>query len=202
MNLTRSQQRILQAIKELQSEQGHSPTLQELASHLGIKAPTVHQHLKKMQETGAIHRESKKARSIEILLPSRSMIDEVVLVPVIGLIAAGKPNWSSEDFLGEVAVAREWVKGRCYALRVDGLSMLGANISDGDYVLVRQQSIAQHGEIVVARVNDKATLKRLYAQGDKVELRAENPDYQPIEVSLEDDFRILGKVLRILKRAM
>lgn len=125
-------------------------------------------------------------------------IADLIPVPIVGTVAAGQPIFAEENIVGEVLVEGRIVRtGRCYALEITGDSMINAGIQEGDLIIVRQQPMAENGDIVVALLGDDATVKRLYIKDAQVELRPENPMYQPIPVTPDDSFRILGKVLAI-----
>lgn len=199
--LTEAQTNLLNAITQLMQSLGVPPTVKELADALSIRPPSVHELLKRLEDKGYIRRKPRKARSLEILkslAPSRS---NLIAVPVIGTVAAGTPILAVENRIGEVMVDAAVVRGNCFALLVQGDSMIDADINDGDHVVVRQQRIAEHGDIVVAMVGDFATVKRLFISEDRIELRPENKRLQPIHVGPEDDLKIIGKVLHVCSKA-
>ena len=116
-------------------------------------------------------------------------------------MAAGHALLAEENVLGEVMVERRVVaSGRHFALRITGNSMRDAAINDGDIVIVRQQPVAQHNDIVVALLGGDATVKRLYIREHEIELRPENPDYKPIPINPDDELRIVGKVVAVRRR--
>ncbi|MBF0182754.1 MAG: transcriptional repressor LexA [Magnetococcales bacterium] len=193
---TPAQERMLIAIREYIETNGISPTVQELGSILGIRAPSVHEQIAAMIEKGLLKRIPRKARSLEIVDPAPRIM-ELISVPIIGTVTAGVPILAMENQIGEVLMEAHVVRGTCFALQVKGDSMIDARIADGDLVIVRRQPIAENGDIVVALLEDEATVKRLYVAGDIVELRPANPAYQPIVVGPEDNLRILGKVLAV-----
>ena len=199
--LTETQTNLLNAITQLRQSLGEPPTVKELADLLCIKPPSVHELLKRLEEKGYIRRTPRKARSLEILkslAPSRS---NLIAVPIIGTVAAGTPILAVENRIGVVMVDAAVVRGNCFALLVQGDSMIDADINDGDHVVVRQQPIAEHGDIIVAMVGDSATVKRLFISDDRIELRPENKRLQPIHVGPEDDLKIIGKVLHVCSKA-
>lgn len=199
--LTEAQTSLLNAITQLMHSLGVPPTVKELADALSIQPPSVHELLKRLEAKGYIRRKPRKARSLEILkslAPSRS---NLIAVPIIGTVAAGTPILALENRIGEVMVDAAVVRGNCFALLVQGDSMIDADINDGDHVVVRQQPIAEHGDIIVAMVGDSATVKRLFISDDRIELRPENKRLQPIHVGPEDDLKIIGKVLHVCSKA-
>ena len=118
----------------------------------------------------------------------------------MGRVPAGTPLLAAENLIGELLVDSRTARGRCFALEVQGDSMIDADIEDGDYVIVRQQQLAESGEIVVAMLEGEATVKRLHLAGDAIELRPENQSFSPIPIDPDHDFRILGKVVAVHHR--
>jgi len=132
----------------------------------------------------------------------RSANDEsligLVTIPLVGTVVAGHPLMAQENLLGELLVDASTVRsGRHFALKVSGQSMMNAGISSGDVVIVRQQPLADHRDIVVALLNDEATVKRLHYRSGEVALLPENPNFKPIPVGPDDDLRIVGKVVAV-----
>ena len=198
--LTESQTNLLNAITRLRESHGVPPTVKEIADLLSIQPPSVHEALKRLEEKGVIRRTPRKARSLEIVKPITPSRSNLVSVPVIGKVAAGTPIFAVENRIGEVMVDASVVRGNCFALQVEGDSMIDVNINDGDHVVVRQQPIAEHGDIVVAMIDDSATVKRLFISDDHIELRPENKRLKPIQVGADDDLRIIGKVLHVCSK--
>lgn len=193
---TPGQLRMLAAIKEFIAGHGMSPTVAELGEMLGIKPPSVHEQLAAMIRKGMVRRLPRKARSLEVVVENPPVAG-LVSVPIVGLVAAGRPILAVENRIGEILVEASVARGACFALRVKGDSMIEANIREGDLVIVRRQPIAENGDIVVALLQDEATVKRLFISEETIELRPANPAYRPIRVGQEDDLRILGKVLAV-----
>lgn len=197
--LTERQRAILEFIKDFVREQGLPPTVREIGEHFGLDPHAVHDHLKALERKGYLKRDSSKARSLRLV----EALEEgrVEQVPVLGRVQAGLPLLAVENVEGSLPVAEDWLGGgEAFFLKVKGDSMVGAHIQDGDYVLVRRQEVAEHGDIVVALLDDEATVKRLYRRGRALFLQTENPTMAPIEVKGEDRFRILGKVIGVLRR--
>jgi len=193
--LTERQKTILNFISTYVANSGYPPTLREIAREFRIKGlHAVRRHLGALERKGYLIRGSG-ARAIE--LPNRPQIDSI---PVLGEIAAGRPILAEENILGTIALDRSLVQGGSfYLLKVKGDSMVGAGILDGDYVLVRVQSHAENGEIVVALVEDEATVKRFNQRGKTVTLQPENPNHEPIVINKEDNFRVLGNVMGVIR---
>jgi repressor LexA len=133
---------------------------------------------------------------LEILRPLQTTVIDVIAIPVLGSVPAGIPITAEENRTGEVFVEASLVgKTSCFALKVCGMSMMNADILDGDMLIVRQQPLAESGEIVVASIDGELTVKRLSIHGGSVRLMPENKNFKPIEVHHANDFRILGKVI-------
>ena len=196
--ITERQRETLEVIRVLAARQGIPPTVKEVADELGITSASAHQQMVALIRKGYLRRTLRKARAIEILRMPVPEVESLVPVPIVGTVAAGQPILAAENIVGEVMVDRRAVgSGRCFALRIQGDSMIGAGIGDGDLVIVRQQPVAENGEIVVALLGDEATCKRLAIGRDTVELRPENPRLEPIIIDPDEDVRILGKVVAI-----
>jgi len=198
-SLTERQRNILQFLKRYVSRRGYPPTLREIAQNFRIKwTQGIEKHLRALQKKGYIKR-SSGARSIEIMGFSQGRS-----IPVVGTIAGGKPILAEENIEKTFALSKDLLSGKDnYFLKVEGDSMSKAGILDGDYVLVRPQSMAEKGEIVAASIGDEATVKYFFPEKNRVVLKPANSDFKPLVLNEgSDDFRILGKVtlvLRILK---
>ena len=189
--LTSAQKRVLGTVKEYHVLKGYPPSIREIAQSLGYKSTkAVHVHLKNLEEKGYIRR-SSGARSIEIN-------SEFMRIPVLGVISAGRPLLSEEHMENMFIIPEAEGSGRFF-LKINGDSMTGAGLENGDMVLVDRNSEAKNGDIVVAIVNGESTVKTLVKQSDRIILRPENPDYQPLIVGSNDDMRIIGIVVGNLK---
>ena len=195
--LTHAQHTLLQAIECLKRAMGMAPTVQELAVELGIKASSVFEGLKRLEDKGYLRRTPRKARSIEILHAHTPEKTTLVAIPVIGMVGAGQPILAHEHHIGQIMVPDTVLRGTCFALKVHGDSMRDVGMFEGDYVVVRQQPLAEHSDIVVAMVGEEATVKRLHIQGEQIELRPENTTRNPIIIGQQDDLKIIGKVLHV-----
>ncbi|MCC7083540.1 MAG: transcriptional repressor LexA [Pirellulales bacterium] len=199
--VTDSQLRALREIRDFIAERGMPPTSKELAERLGVSPATAHEQIGQLVRKGFLRREPNKARGISLVRDYEDAPEEMVTVPLLGSVAAGAPLFAEENVLGEVVVDKRLAAtGRHFALRIVGDSMRDASIADGDLVVVRQQPVAQHNDIVVALVHDAATVKRLSIQEHEIELRPANPEFQPIPIGPDDDFRIVGKVVAVRRR--
>ena len=194
--ITGPQRRTLGELRRFTRQQGFPPTIQELADILGISTPSVRDQVSQLARKGYVKREARKARGLTILREPTEEVLKLRTVPIVGKVAAGQPILAEEYIIGEVLVdSRVARHGRCFALEVQGDSMIDAGIDDGDLVVVRQQPLAESGDIVVALLGEEATVKRLYIRDETIELRPENTSHRPITVGPEDELRILGKVV-------
>lgn len=199
--LTEAQEKLFNAIAEFISVNGFPPTSRELGNLLGITSTSVYEQLERLESKGYIKRKKKTARSIEII--SEPYLDKdspsnvkLIKIPVLGTIAAGQPIFAYENIEEEIYVDESSVgKGRFFALKIRGESMINAGINDGDLVIIRRQPLVEPGEIVAALLEDEATLKRLRISNGRVFLDPENDDFEPIEVTYREDFKILGKLV-------
>jgi repressor LexA len=199
--VTATQLRALREIRDFIAERGMPPTSKELAERLGVSPATAHEQIGQLVRKGFLRREPNKARGISLVRDYEDAPEEMVTVPLLGSVAAGAPLFAEENVLGEVVVDKRLAAtGRHFALRIVGDSMRDASIADGDLVVVRQQPVAQHNDIVVALVHDAATVKRLSIQEHEIELRPANPEFQPIPIGPDDDFRIVGRVVAVRRR--
>lgn len=197
--LTRRQQEVLAGIRGIFSETGYPPTVRELGERLGLRSScTVQRHLEALERKGFIRRNPTKARTIEITRGpkpvSRSAADGgLVPVPIVGTVTAGPPILAVENVEGSLALPKSLVPdGECFMLHVRGDSMINAGLFDGDMALVKKQENADNGDIVVALLEDEATIKRFFRENSRVRLQPENPALDPIIV---DRVTILGKVV-------
>ena len=196
--LTETQLRVLREVRDFIAHRGFPPTGKELAEILGVAAATAHEQVGQLVAKGYLRREPLKARGIFVVREPDDEPADLVSVPLRGIVPAGTALLAEDNILGEVMVERKLVAaGRCFALRVKGESMRNASINDGDVVIVRQQPVAQNGDIVVALLDDEATVKRLSIREHEIELRPENPDFEPVRVGPDHDLRIIGKVVAV-----
>jgi repressor LexA len=194
--LTERQKVILEYIERYQQERRCPPTIREISDNFRISVKGGYDHLKALEKKGYLRLGENRSRSIEILgkTVSESPVTEI---PILGNVAAGKPIFADENFEDTVFVPSAMVnKGRCFALRVRGDSMMGAGILDGDVAVIEQKQLADNGDIVVAMLEDSVTLKRFYREKGRIRLAAENPAYAPI---FTQDVRILGRLRGIIR---
>ena len=208
MELTPRQRSILTVIRAWVDEHGYPPTMREIGAAVGLASPsTVAHHMSILEKNGYLRRDARGSRAVDIRPPAdehepaaplRGLDDNDVRVPLLGAIAAGAPILAEEHVDDELTLPMSLVgHGTLFALRVQGDSMIDAAICDGDLVVVRQQQVAEDGEIVAAMLEGEATVKVLRRRDGHVELLPRNPAYQPIPA---DHAVILGKVVSVLRR--
>ncbi len=197
--ITAKQQEILDYIKEEILKRGYPPAVREICEAVHLKSTSsVHSHLETLEKNGYIRRDPTKPRAIEICDDSFQMVrTEMVSIPVIGTVAAGTPILAEENIESYFPIPAEYVpSGESFALNVKGESMINAGIQNGDQVFVNACSTAKNGEIVVALVDDSATVKTFYKEDGHIRLQPENDTMDPIIV---DDCKILGKVFGVFR---
>jgi len=193
--LTPKQRQVYNFIVKFTSENGYPPSIREICASVNLKSPSsVHAHLKTLQNFGYIEKDTRKTRALTV--PTAKMVRENK-VPILGRVQAGAPVLAVQEAEGFLPFDSEGMSGEFFALRVNGDSMINAGILDGDYVIVRQQSTADAGEIVVALSEDEATVKRLAYVGKHVWLLPENPEYSPID---GNNCSIIGVVKAVYRR--
>ena len=197
--ITAKQQEILEYIKETILKKGYPPAVREICEAVHLKSTSsVHSHLETLEENGYIRRDPTKPRTIEILDDCLNLTRrEVVNVPLLGSIAAGQPLLAQENIESYFPIPAEILPNTdTFMLKVKGESMINAGIFDGDQIIVSRQSNAENGEIVVALLEDSATVKRFYKEEDYYRLQPENDFMDPI---ICKDVQILGKVIGLLR---
>lgn len=197
--ITKKQEEILNYIKDEILERGFPPAVREICQAVGLKSTSsVHSHLESLEKNGYIRRDPTKPRAIEILDESFNMLRrEMVNVPVVGTVAAGQPILAEQNIDSYFPIPSEYMPNeQSFILKVKGESMVNAGILDGDSVLVMQQTTARNGDIVVALIEDSATVKTYYKENGHYRLQPENDTMDPIIVP---DCQILGKVIGIFR---
>ena len=197
--ITPKQQEILDYIKNEILNRGFPPAVREICEAVNLKSTSsVHSHLEALEKNGYIRRDATKPRAIEIIDDNFNLTRrEVVNVPLIGQVAAGQPLLAVENITGYFPIPAEFIpKEEVFMLNVKGESMVNAGIYDGDQIIVKQQSTASNGEIVVALVDDSATVKRFYKENGHIRLQPENDFMEPIIV---DSCEIIGRVIGLIR---
>ena len=219
--LTKKQLGVLKCIEKCIKEKGYGPTVREICQELNLSSPsTVHVHLNSLEEKGYIKRDAMKSRSITLAYPVeedtnlddgidfddsgdyRNVVSpsfsKIIDVPLVGNVAAGTPILAEENISDVLSLPVDIVgDSASFMLSVRGDSMVECGINDGDYVVVKQQSTASNGDIVVAIIDDGATVKRFYREKDHIRLQPENSSMEPI---ITRDCSIAGKVVAVFRR--
>ena len=197
--ISAKQQEILEYIKDEILHKGYPPAVREICQAVNLKSTSsVHSHLETLEKNGYIRRDPTKPRAIEIMDDTFNLNRrEMVNVPILGNVAAGEPLFAEENIEDYFPIPAEMVpNSEVFMLHVRGESMINVGILDGDNVLVQQQSTAKDGEMVVALVEDSATVKTFYKEDGYIRLQPENDTMEPIIVP---DCQILGKVFGIFR---
>jgi repressor LexA len=217
--LTHRQQQVLDFIRESIVDRGYPPTLREIGAHMGIRSTNgVNDHLRALERKGYLTREDMKSRALrpKDMGPSEDVSEEtnghapvadndnMIEIPILGRVAAGLPILADEHVIDTVNLAPDMLRGArdVFGLRVSGDSMIEAGILNGDYIFVRRQNTANRGEIVVALINDEATVKYFFPEKDYVRFQPANAQMAPILVRATD-FRatmILGIVIGVFRK--
>ncbi|MBQ9317370.1 MAG: transcriptional repressor LexA [Atopobiaceae bacterium] len=210
--LSKRQTAIYEYICAYTKERGYPPSVREIGAAVGLASPsTVHMHLKVLQERGFIKRDSKKPRTIEVVSgsqesqapqtplasPTQDTASNTMHLPLVGRVAAGMPILAEQNVEESLSLPTSIVgDDSSFILRVHGQSMINAGIFDGDYIVVKEQNDARDGEIVVALIDDSATVKTFYRERDRVRLQPENDTMDPIYVT---NPVILGRVTALIR---
>lgn len=200
--MTERQKQVLDFIRAEIHRRGFPPSVREIGEAVGLSSSsTVHSHLAALEAKGLIRRDPSKPRALEVLdyRDTDRAVDygQVRAVPLVGSVAAGAPILAAENIEATMPLPAELADEQAFILRVKGDSMIDAGIFDGDFVVVRQQSHATNGDIVVAMLEDEATVKRFFKEADRVRLQPENPTLEPIYTR---DVTVLGKVVALFRR--
>lgn len=209
--VTKRQQAVLDCIEECIREKGYGPTVREVCQSIGLSSPsTVHVHLRALEEKGLITRDPLKSRSIQLTYRLDGQQDDpgldalqpnysnLITLPLVGDVAAGTPILADENISDTITLPTDIVgDAAAFMLSVKGDSMVEVGINNGDYVVVKEQPTANNGDIVVALVDDSATVKSFYKESDHIRLQPENSSMDPIIVR---DCSIAGKVVAVFRR--
>ena len=211
--LTARQREIFNYIQQ-RIKEGYPPTIREIGSKFGFSEKAAHDHLNALEKKKYIEREEGKPRAISILKEADPKLEtskwlegqnanpalaglqrDIMEIPIFGRVAAGEPLLASQNIEGTLPIPTRMVNDyECFALRIIGSSMVGVGILEGDFVIVRRQANADPGDIIVALVEDEATVKRFYIDGERIRLQPENPAIEPTIFNV-NDVMILGKVV-------
>ena len=209
-DLNKREKAILKFIEKQVIEDGYPPSVREIGKAVGLNSTaTVHGYLAKLKDKGYIKKEDKKGRTLKLLKGSSGEAiktadkdfytqKELMYVPLVGKITAGEPILAVENISDTFPIPIDFVgNSDCFMLTVRGESMIEAGILNGDYILVRKQNNAINGEIVVALIEDEATVKTFYKEKDHIRLQPQNPTMEPIIVP---NCEILGKVIGVFRK--
>jgi repressor LexA len=197
--LSQKQIKILEFLKDFIKDKGYAPSVREICAAVGLKSTsTAHGYLERLESKGFIKKDPQRPRTLIICDGSQDMIYEnLVSVPVVGRVAAGSPILAIENIDEYITLPYSFVRSEnVFILNVKGDSMMEAGILDGDKILARKQNWAQNGDIVVAMIEDEATVKRYFMEDDRIRLQPENHLYQPIYAR---EVNILGKVVGLMR---
>lgn len=205
--LTARQTEVLNFIKSFIREHKFPPTVREVSQNFHMSVRGAYDHIKALEKKHVLRCNNMRSRAIEVLDRGGSQYAELPgnekeeglqhRIPILGSVAAGKPIHAEENWDGHVSVPSEFLRsGRHFALKIRGESMTGAGIMEGDLAIIKEQSTAENGEIIVAMLEDSVTLKRFYREANRVKLQSENSEYAPMYTR---DIRILGKLEHIIR---
>ena len=203
-NLSERQQSILQFIIDEIKSKGYPPSVREIGKAVGLKSPaSVHSHLKTLEKLDYLRRDPSKPRAIEVIYNNdkdNKTDNGMIHMPVVGKVTAGAPILAEENIEDYFPLPLSYLKvgnNDLFMLKVSGNSMIEAGIHDGDYVIAEKQSYAQNNDIVIALLDDEATVKRFFKEEDHIRLQPENPAYEPI---ISKNVKILGKVTGLFRK--
>src|SRR5437763_11408258 len=201
--LTERQQAILDFINEYVEENSFPPSVREIGRHFEIYPATVQDHISALERKGYLHKKKFQSRTLSVSSLSRPTVDALLAgdaIPIVGRVAAGVPLLAQQNIEEMIQLPKDWAPAGAFLLKVQGNSMEGAHILDGDYVLVHPQQTAANGEIIVALIGDDATVKRFYRTERGITMKAENPRFDPIEIERSEaqSLRLIGRVAGLL----
>lgn len=197
--ISAKQQEILEYIKKVTLSRGYPPAVREICQAVSLKSTaSVHSHLSVLEERGYIRRDPSKPRAIEIIDDDFDLTRrEISNIPVVGNVAAGEPILAEENIRDYFPLPADMLPNdQVFMLKIRGDSMIGAGILDGDLVVVRQTNSASNGDMVVALIEDGATVKYYYKENGHFRLQPDNPDYDPI---ITENLQILGQVIGVIR---
>lgn len=199
--LTERQQESLRFIRDYSNENSRPPTIREVADHFGVTVKAAQDRITALRKKGFLAPSDNCSRSLRVLVDideKENTTSEMVSVPLLGTVTAGKPLLSTDNIEGRIFVPSSFLRKESdyFALTVKGDSMINAGILDGDTALIQQSETAEDGEIVVVLLDDSATLKRFFKEPSRVKLQSENPDFKPIYCQ---NVRILGRLSTIIR---
>src|SRR5262247_1153231 len=185
-------------VNDYVGENGFPPSVREIGRHFKIYPATVQDHISALERKGSLQKKRFQSRTLSVPASSRPSASGI---PIVGKVAAALPLLAQQNIEDMIHLPKDWAPAGAFLLKVQGNSMEGAHILDGDYVLVHPQKTAANGEIVVALIGEEATVKRFYRTERGITLKAENPKYDPIEIERNEaaSFSVVGKVMGVLR---
>mgnify|MGYP005839124155 FL=1 len=196
-NLTARQRQILEFLKSYIQQHQYPPSMREISERFSISVRGAYDHVKALERKNYVKIDSSHYRSLVLVQQDPPRTEQIARIPLLGSVAAGKPLFSEENWERYIAIPAELIgRGNHFALRVQGDSMMGAGIFNGDLAIVKQQPDAENGQIIVAMVEDAVTLKRLFKEKNRIKLQSENPSYPPIYTQ---NLRILGRLVHLIR---
>ena len=193
------QREIYEFIKEQVKEKGYPPSVREICSAVGLKSTsTVHGHLKRLENKGLLRRDPTKPRAIELVHESLNK-KEMLNIPIVGTVTAGQPILAVENIEDTFAIPVNFINSNkeLFMLKIQGESMIDAGIMDEDWVIVEKSNSAENGEIIVALIENEATVKRFYKENNYIRLQPENKAMKPIFVN---DCKVIGKIIGLFRK--
>lgn len=201
--LTPKQQKVLDAVREFQAQNGFPPTVRELAKMFGQSSTAgIHKMLTILRDKGHLVKDDRKSRSLGIVDQHELSEDRIRSLPILGHVQAGMPQLAYEEKEGDLFIDSEWAgHSDSFLLRVRGLSMIDADIRDGDILVVQKTQNVRNGDIIIALLDDEATVKRFYKEHDRLRLQPENQTMQPIYIERDyPNFHVIGLVRGLLRK--
>ncbi|MDR0400003.1 MAG: transcriptional repressor LexA [Treponema sp.] len=194
--LTERQKEVLSFIECFVDEHNYPPTIREIADFFEISVKGAHDHVTALKKKGALRQEEKRSRTMKVLKNQNN--NQYIEIPLVGVVAAGIPIMSEENFEGTIPIHESMVKKnhKYFALKVRGDSMSGAGILDGDTAVIEKTGVVRNGEIAVIWINNAVTLKRVFKECSRVKLQAENPAFPPI---YSKNIRIEGRLIQVIR---
>ena len=200
-DLTQKQKQILEFITNFVKEKNYPPSIREIADHFQITPKGAYDHLKAIEKKGFIKTEKNRSRAIELVKTNTDVDFDMIKIPLVGRVAAGAPILAEENIEEYLTFPRSMIPANSerdiFALRVTGDSMIDAKINDGDIAIIKKTSTAENGDIVVALIDDEATLKYFYKEKDHIRLEPANSKYKPI---ITNNAIIIGKLIGLYRR--
>jgi len=200
-DLTQKQKQILEFITNFVKEKNYPPSIREIADHFQITPKGAYDHLKAIEKKGFIKTEKNRSRAIELVKTNTDVDFDMIKIPLVGRVAAGAPILAEENIEEYLTFPRSMIPANSerdiFALRVTGDSMIDAKINDGDIAIIKKTSTAENGDIVVALIDDEATLKYFFKEKDHIRLEPANAKYKPI---ITKNAIIIGKLIGLYRR--